>query len=390
MRPRVCFIGGARYSCPLDNTNRKKFLAMKSLADIFVIGFSSDLRFQRFREHARFYALPKLPWPILRYLELFVFGPVLIVWFAMRHGVRIVVAQSPYEGFVAAVASEFARWLGREVRLIVEIHGDFEESLFLQREIRFAGLYRVAMRCLAHYSIKKAALLRAVSNGTKRQLQHWAPEKAVVQFPAWTDIKAFLQAGEFNKVVPQRILYAGSLTPLKGIHHLVNAFVPIAEEFPQARLFIVGKEENQIYAGHLKRQISEAGLCSRVQFMPPQPQTKLAVWMAQAAVLVLPSASEGLPRVVIEAMATGTPIIGSRIGGIAELIEDGTTGFLVAPGDEHAIGEKLRWIFTHPEKARSMGTYARGVSERLFSTTNYLKGYQSIFEMASAVCSPIK
>src|SRR6476660_7075698 len=118
---KVCFIGGARYSWPLDNTNEKKFRAMNSLADLFIIGFSPDVRLRSFTEHAHFYLLPQLPFPMLRYLELFVLGQIVVFWLIVRHDIQVVVAQSPYEGFVAALALKFAGWLGYPVRLVVEV-----------------------------------------------------------------------------------------------------------------------------------------------------------------------------------------------------------------------------------------------------------------------------
>jgi glycosyltransferase involved in cell wall biosynthesis len=381
---KVCFLGGARYSQPLDATSEKKFRVMRSLAEIFVIGFSPDLRLRSFIQHAHFYVLPQLPLPILRYLELFVFGQVLIFWLIVRHGIQIVVTQSPYEGFGAALALKFAAWLGYQVRLVVEAHGDFEGSLFLQRDIRFPGLYRFLMNRLALYSIKQADLLRAISNSTKEQLQALAPGKTIVQFPAWTDIETFLQAGRTNKAVTHEIIYAGVVTPLKGIHHLVNAFVLIAEDFPSAQLFIVGKVENKRYAENLREQVKKLRLDDRVRFIGPQPQSELATWMAKASVLVLPSMSEGLGRVIIEAMATGTPVIGSRVGGIPELVQDRVSGFLVPPGDEKALSETLRWMLTNPDEVRTMGDCARTFAERRFSTESYVNGYKQIFELAES------
>jgi glycosyltransferase involved in cell wall biosynthesis len=380
---KVCFLGSGRYNQPLEATSEKKFRAMKSLADLFIIGFSPDLQLRRFTEHAHFYVLPHLPLPILRYLELFVLGQILLFWLIVRHRIQVVVTQSPYEGFVAALALKFAGWLGYPVRLVVEVHGDFEGSLFLQREIQFPGLYRFLMNHVAHYSIEHADLLRAISNSTREQLRRWAPKKTVVQFPAWTDIETFLRSGiNRGNDVSNSILYVGVLTPLKGVHHLVNAFVLIAEDFPSAQLFIIGKDENKTYAADLKKQVKKLGLNERVHFIGPQPQSKLAIWMAKASVLVLPSRSEGLGRVIIEAMAAGTPVIGSRVGGIPELIQDGATGFLVPPGDDKALAKEIGWMLIHPEKARAMGEYARRFVEQLFSTERYLQSYKQVFELA--------
>ena len=386
MATKVCFLGGARYERPLAATSEKKFRAIKTLAEIYVIGFSRDLRSRRFTEHAHFYLLPQLPIPFLRYLELLVVGQILVLWLILRQRIQIVVTQSPYEGFIAALAIKCAVWLGYRVRLVVEVHGDFEKSLFLYRDIRFPGLYRFVMDRVARYALRHADLLRAVSNSTRERLEECAPGTATVQFRTWTDIETFLQIEARTEGDPSEIiLYAGVVTPLKGIHDLLCAFALIAEEFPNARLMIIGKDENRAYSSELSKQVGNLGLEGRVQFTGSLPQAELAEWMARASVLVLPSKSEGLPRVLIEAMATGTAVIGSRVGGIPELIEDGVRGYLISPGDSGALAEKLRWILHNPEKACAMGACGRAFVERLYSTESYLKGYQQVFAMAAPI-----
>ncbi|CEP68824.1 Glycosyl transferase, family 1 [Moorella glycerini] len=383
---KVCFLGGARYGRPLDSTSEKKFKALEALGDVFVIGFSHDGRPRRFSQHAYFYLLPTLPLPVLRYLEMLVIGPVLALWLIFRRGVRVLVAQSPYEGFAAALAKRLARVAGRRVALVVENHGDFEESLFMQRRILLPGLYRFLMGAVAGYALNNADLLRAVSFSTKRQLERWTSGKPIHQFMAWTDIEAFFQSrGSHDEGGIREILYAGMLTPLKGVHHLVNAFSCLARDFPQVRLTIVGREEYRGYAENLRRQVRQLGLEGRVQFVGQVPQAELAVWMSRAFVFVLPSLSEGLGRVVVEAMATGRPVIGSNVGGIPEMVQDGITGFLVPPGDEAALAEKLRWLLEHPVEAGEMGGRARTFAEHFFSTEAYVENYKQILKTARSL-----
>ena len=382
---RICFVGGARYLCPLDQTNEKKFRALKTLGELFIVGFSHDLRLRRFTEHAHFYLFPRLPSPILRYLELFILGQFLVLWLILRHGIQIVVVQSPYEGFIAALAIKLTAWFGYKVGLAVEVHGDFEESLFLYRKIRFRGLYRFVMKRAALYSLAQADVLRAISSSTTNQLKRWAPEKTIVQFPAWTDIETFLAAERTKTDDTCSIVYAGVLSPMKGIHHLINAFSFVAQQFPSAELLIIGKEENVDYAADLRHQISTLELGNRVRLIGHLSQAVLAVRMSKAMVLVLPSASEGLGRVIIEAMATATPVIGSDVGGIPEFIEDGVNGFLIAPGDEQALAEKLRWVLDNRDKARAMGHAGRDLVQRVFSTERYIKGYRDI----CTICVPM-
>jgi len=327
VRERVCFVGGARYRQPLDETDRKKFAAMSTLGEIFVIGFAHGVRPRVFAEHAHFYLLPELPLRIFRYLEIWISGALITAWLILRHGVRLIVAQGPYEGFTAAAVKKIAGWLGRRVFLVVEVHGDFEASVFLERRIRFAKLYRFLMARAARFSLQQADVLRAISRSTRAQLRRWAPAKTIVQFPAWTDMDAFrLAASATSDRYGARIVYAGVLTPLKGVHRLIDAFALVAGEFPQSRLLIVGRRQNKDYAEELRRQVARLDLEARVEFMPAMAQAELAALMAGAAVVVLPSASEGLGRVVVEAMAAATPVIGTDVGGIPDLIENGVNG----------------------------------------------------------------
>ena len=127
--------------------------------------------------------------------------------------------------------------------------------------------------------------------------------------------------------------------------------------------------------------MNKLGLDARVQFMGSMPQWDLAIRMAESSVLVLPSLSEGLGRVLIEALAARTPVIGSRVGGIPEIIEDCVTGFLIPPADENALAEKLRWILRNPDRCSEMGKSGRAFVQRFFSTERYVKGYKQIFDM---------
>jgi glycosyltransferase involved in cell wall biosynthesis len=147
-------------------------------------------------------------------------------------------------------------------------------------------------------------------------------------------------------------------------------------------LILVGHHENKQYATGVQDLVRAHGLCGRVEFVGKISQAKLAERMRRAGVFVLPSLSEGLGRVVVEAMATGLPVVGSQVGGIPEMVEEGVTGFLVRPGDETMLAERLRWILEHPDEAQEIGRRARVFAERFFSTETYVAGYQRLFNLA--------
>lgn len=384
-RLKICFLGSVRYTFPLDATTDKKFRLLNELGDLYVIGFSKTPRPLRFTQHAHFYALPLLPFAPLRYLEFFCIGGLLTLWCIFRHDCRIIVSQGPYEGVAAAFAKNIAGWLGQQVVLIVESHGDFERSFFLYRRIFLFSVYRKMMRYAANFSLKHADLLRSVSNATRQQLARWRPDCQIFTFAAWTDIDVFLHNRKDPKEdFSQTLLYAGMLIPGKGVIHLINAFAAISQDFPKARVLIVGKETDQAYTATLKAQVNTLGLKQRIQFIPEVSQQELAQIMRAADVFVLPSYSEGCPRVIIEAMAVGLPVVASDVGGISEIVQDQITGFLVPPGDEAVLSEKLQGILQSPEQVVQLGQNARQAVNALFSTEAYVQGYSHMFKAAHA------
>ena len=380
----VCFISSTPYAVPLDPTNEKKFHALEGLGEMFVIGFSTTWRPRRFRSGASFFLLPLLPSAALRYVLLYVFGPVFALSLVARRNVDILVAQSPYEVFAGAWVKKLARLFGRRVVLIVESHGDFEVSPFLQHRILWPSLWRFLISRVSKFGLGHADALRAISNSTRQQLTAWSKGQPLEQFLTWTDIDVFLHAEEEReKVATGKLLYVGVLIPRKAVEVLIQAFSSITEDFPEAHVVILGQAENKEYAERLAKQARELGLTSRVTFMESLPQQGLAEQMARAEALVLPSVSEGLGRVVFEAMACGTLVIGSRVGGIAEMIEDGENGFLVPPGDTETLSERLRWVLSHPEESHEMGQRARAFAKRFFSTESYLNAYRRLFQQAT-------
>ena len=384
VRPKVVFLSASPYSRPLGPTEEKKFLLLETIADAFVVGFSTRARFERFHQHASFHLAPRLPVAVLRYGEFFFFSLVTALWLALRKRATIFVAQSPYEAVAGAVAKVIAHRLGRDVALVVESHGDFEQSVFLQRTIRVPSLYRFLMKRSARFALRRADVLRAVSASTREQLERSAPVKPIWEFFTWTDLDVFFAAGDgrLGDGSP-RIVYAGALIPRKGLHHLIGAFARIAAEFPAAGLSIIGAEENPAYARRLKEMVRKNGLDHRVEFVSPLPQAELAQRMRSASVLALPSESEGLPRVVLEAMAVGLPVVATRVSGIPDVVSDGVNGLLSPPGDEDTLAAHLRRIFSEPAAARELGYHARDFALRSFSTERYLNGYRELLACAT-------
>jgi glycosyltransferase involved in cell wall biosynthesis len=380
---KVCWISGTRHSEPLNETMDKKWRSLVGLGcDIFVISLASDWHPHYFTQSAHFYLLPELPISVLRYLEIAIISPLLALWLVLRQNVQVLVTQSPYEGAIGAMVKNAARLFGRRVVLIVENHGDFEVSVFTQRRIVFTSVYRWFMHHTARYALGHADVLRAVSNSTRQQLTSRAPGKPIEQFLTWTDSSVFADSVREKPLSEtQNFVYAGVLIPRKGVHFLIEAFGQIALQFPNSHLYLVGKGENGEYTRQIIARIAALNLNERVTCIGTATQTELAHFMGRARALVLPSVSEGLPRVVVEAMLCGTPAIASRVDGIPEVIEDGMNGLLVPPGDIEALAAALVHVLCDPE-IEVMGIRARDFARSFFSQDHYVAGYRRLFETA--------
>lgn len=361
-------------------TARKwQLMAALSDYDIHIVGFSTSLRPRRFTEHVSFTLLPQPPTAPLRYLSIFLLGPLLVTYLALRHHAEILVAQSPFEGAIGATVKRFARIFGRRPRLIIENHNNFEEDLFLQRRIPLQSLYRRLMLAAARFAFRHADALRVISSSTAERARHYAPDLPQARFMTFSDTDVFQRAERRVAVeAASDIVYAGVLIPRKGVHQLLNAFAALDQ--PHAQLRLVGHAENADYAASLRQQAEQLGISDRVHFHGAVSQVELADYFAAARVMVLPSLSEGLGRVVVEAMLLGTPVIGSRVGGIPDLIEPGVTGWLVEAGDEAGLAAALNDAFQADVK--SMGVKARAFAGEFFSPRSYVAGYQELFELA--------
>jgi glycosyltransferase involved in cell wall biosynthesis len=153
------------------------------------------------------------------------------------------------------------------------------------------------------------------------------------------------------------ILYVGTFRVRKGIHHLMVAFERILRDFPRARLLIVGGGRG--YEPSLRSLGRDLGLQHNLILAGPVENRDLPPYYDAADCVAVPSLFEGMPLVVLEAMASARPVVASRVGGIPDVIEDGVTGHLVPPGDTDALARSILGVLSDPEGAHRMGELAR-------------------------------
>lgn len=184
------------------------------------------------------------------------------------------------------------------------------------------------------------------------------------------------------------VLAVGRLVPKKGFVHLVGAFARAREGLRglPLTLTVVGDGPERAKLSGLARRLGLAGSFHMTGALRP---AEVREEIARAHVLVAPSVMgprgdrDGLPNVVLEAAAAGRPVIGSRFAGIPEAVSDGETGFLVPPGDETAIAERITLLARDRGLARRMGTVGRALVERDFSLRKSSRALAAVLHEAA-------
>lgn len=157
----------------------------------------------------------------------------------------------------------------------------------------------------------------------------------------------------------------GRLTPVKGLPYLLEAARMLLRHGANVKVLVVG--EGSIRSA-LMAQTRDLGISENVVFSGHREDTNALLQALD--IFALPSLSEGIPMALLEAMAASRAVVASRVGGVPEIVEDGSEGFLVEPMDVNGLTEKCLRLIQSPEMAQKMGQMARARVERDFSSEN--------------------
>lgn len=175
------------------------------------------------------------------------------------------------------------------------------------------------------------------------------------------------------------VVTAGRISAEKGVDVLLEAACTLVESVPGARVRVFGDVQPgwEEYHSNLLERIQSTGLGDRFELagFVDRPSDE---WSA-ASVYVQPSRREGLPLAVIEAMATGLPVVATDVGGLPELVEDGVSGVLVPPDNPQALAKGIADLLNDPDRCRRLGQAGRQRVEQLYSTETMVDSLMDIY-----------
>jgi glycosyltransferase involved in cell wall biosynthesis len=278
-----------------------------------------------------------------------------------RHGVDVI--QTKGLGTLDFLVMTLRRRSGPQVWWTIE-NAEFELRrdavggrpwLFGAKRAAHRALYRLGVELVdgvIAVSDDTASAFRAVA-GRRGRVEVVCNGVDVERFPAAVDrraMRASLSVGDDHHLMTM----VGTFKRQKGQTYLIEALTQLAPEFPRLRLALAG---DGVLREAVERQVSANGLDDRVSFLGTRRDVDAI--LAASDSFVLPSLWEGLPVALVEAMASGLPVVATEVSGSKQIVVDGVSGRLVPPGDPSALSEAIRSILVDEQGAAAMGRAGR-------------------------------
>jgi glycosyltransferase involved in cell wall biosynthesis len=239
--------------------------------------------------------------------------------------------------------------------------------------------------------LRRAALRRAVAvvanaPGLARLSESRDPVPVSV-IPNGVDTAFFHPGTRDRQEEETRILYVGRLHELKNIDRLLEAFALLRKDGRSASLDVVGDGPER---ARLASMADALGVAADVRWHGWCEKQELAALYRRATCLVNPSRYEGMPNTVLEAMASGLPVVASNVGGNNDLVTDGRNGFLFELADPPDLHRSLAKLLDDLPRARTMGTTGREMAVRNYSWTSVAERYVALLAAAREHASPAR
>ena len=371
----VLFIAPTTYQLPLTENLKKKFITLSEVCNVSVLAFANSKTFLN-ETYGNFYLNKKIKNRLINYFRIIQISIFTTHKIIKKENIDIVCFQDPVSSFFSILFLKVRR---AEVKIVVETHGDFIETLSLEKNLVLPRLYKKLFYIMAKYSIGKSNIIRAVSSSTEQQVLDIDSSKSVVRFPAWIDFKDFqniepkpLSKDKFN------ILFIGSVTDRKKPHMIIEAIQRIYDK--SYHLSIVGPAPNEKYFKELKDLIDKSDLQNQVSLIGPVDRESVKDYYSTSNLMILPSISEGLARVIFESQVAMCPVLVTDAPGMSDIVIDGQTGYVFESNNLDSLSLKIEYIKNNYEEASLVAKNAKGFILSNYSEDNFKFSFKKLFD----------
>ncbi len=371
----VLFIAPTTYQLPLTENLKKKFITLSEVCNVSVLAFANSKTFLN-ETYGNFYLNKKIKNRLINYFRIIQISIFTTHKIIKKENIDIVCFQDPVSSFFSILFLKVRR---AEVKIVVETHGDFIETLSLEKNLVLPMLYKKLFYIMAKYSIGKSNIIRAVSSSTEQQVLDIDSSKSVVRFPAWIDFK------DFQNIEPKppskdkfNILFIGSVTDRKKPHMIIEAIQRINDK--SYHLSIVGPAPNEKYFKELKDLIDKSDLQNQVSLIGPVDRESVKDYYSTSNLMILPSISEGLARVIFESQVAMCPVLVTDAPGMSDIVIDGQTGYVFESNNLDSLSLKIKYIKNNYDEASLVAKNAKGFILSNYSEDNFKFSFKKLFD----------
>ena len=371
----VLFVAPTTYEVPLTENIEKKFKYLNEICNLHIFAFGVDKK-EFVHQGTKLFLYKKVKNRILNYFKIFGLSATILPNIIKENKIEIISYQDPVSSFFSILVLKIRRI---KVKIIIETHGDFIETLSLEKNLLFPSLYKKIFLNMARYTLGRADKLRAVSSSTEAQVKEINQNKEITRFPAWVDFDNFkdiLPVRENNKDF--KILFIGSVTDRKKPHLIVEAINNLNSK--DVKLYVVGPTPNESYLSKLKELVNKYKLEEQVVFAGSVDRKSVMEYYSQSNLMILPSVSEGLARVIFESQVTGCPVLVTDAPGMGDIVIDGQTGYVFESNNLESLTNKIQEIKTNYKDAIHVGKNAKDFILSNYSADNFKFSFKKLFD----------
>ena len=377
MMNKVLFISPTVYSNPITKDIQKKFQSLSKVCNPTVFAFSEE-KFNSVVEGVETIFNKKNKNRFFNYLKIIFLFFFEIPKIVKDQNIEIVCLQDPITGFFTIFSLKIRKL---PVKIVVETHGDFINTIGLEKNLLIPKLYTLIFSYLAKYSIKNADLIRSISDFTEKQALNFGYKGLFVRFPAWINIDNYLNADTKRLSTDTfKIIFVGSVTERKNPKIIIESLETIDEDIS---LEIIGQTPNLKYLKELNKLIASSKHAKSITMTPFIKAEELILKYSSANLFILPSKSEGLGRVIIEAQSTACPVLVSSNTGMTDLIIENETGYIFENNNKNDLTKKIQYIIDNYESALQIGLNSKDFVKENQSVTNFEFGYKKLIDLVS-------
>ena len=374
---KVLFVSPTVYSNPLTKDIQKKFQSLSNVCNPIVYAFSEE-KFTSSVEGVEAIFNKKNKNRFLNYLRIIFLFFFKIPKIVKEQNIDIVCLQDPITGFFTIFSLKIRKL---PVKIVVETHGDFINTIGLEKNLLIPKFYTLIFSYLAKYSIKNADLIRSISDFTEKQALNFGYKGLFVRFPAWINIDNYLNADTKRLSTGTfKIIFVGSVTERKNPKIIIESLETIDEDIS---LEIIGQTPNLKYLKELNKLIASSKHAKSITMTPFIKAEELILKYSSANLFILPSKSEGLGRVIIEAQSTACPVLVSSNTGMTDLIIENETGYIFENNNKNDLTKKIQYIIDNYESALQIGLNSKDFVKENQSVTNFEFGYKKLIDLVS-------